>query len=147
MVVSSVLSVALAAAEQGVSVRPWLRVGVIGSRGFSDLALVREFVAALPFGCVLVSGGAPGVDQVAAAAWRARGLQPVIFPFVSRLGRAGGPARNAELVKSCSLVVAFHDGRSTGTANAIALARHFGVACFVIGQPPAPGQPAQAPLF
>ena len=146
---SSVLRAALAAISSTAAAQPGLRVGVIGSRGFPALGLVRGFVAQLPPGIALVSGGASGVDQCAAAAWRARGLVPVVLPFVRGVGRAGGPMRNAQLVASVSFVVAFHDGRSTGTAGAVALAQRAGVPVFVVVfPPPRPArQPAQQPLF
>ncbi len=144
---SSSFSVALAAAASAAAARPGLRVAVVGSRGFPALGLVREFVAQLPASVVLVSGGARGVDQCAAAAWRSRGFVPVVLPFVRSLGRAGGPVRNRQLVASVGLVVAFWDGCSSGTAGAVEIARRSGVPVFVVLPPPAPSSPAQLPLF
>lgn len=138
---------ALAAVVSAAAACPGLRVAVVGSRAFPALGLVSSFVGALPGSVVLVSGGAVGVDECAASCWRARGLQPVVLPFVRGVGRAGGPVRNRQLVGSVDLVVAFHDGVSTGTAGVIACARRLGVPVFVVSPPPAPGSPEQLPLF
>lgn len=134
---------AVAAAAPGSAVR----VGVVGSRSFASLALVRAFVAALPAGVVVVSGGAGGVDRVAASAAAARGLEVSVFPAAWALGRGAGVVRNTPLVRSCSLVVAFWDGVSAGTASALALAGSAGVPRFVVSPPAVAGAPVQASLF
>lgn len=139
----SAVAAACAAAPAGSAVR----VGVVGSRSFSSLALVRSFVAALPAGVVVVSGGAGGVDRVAASAAAARGLEVSVFPAAWSLGRAAGVVRNAPLVRSCALVVAFWDGVSAGTGSAVSLARSSFVPVFVVAPPVAAGAPVQSSLF
>lgn len=42
-----------------------MKIAIVGSRGFSDLERVTQFVASLPEGYIVVSGGAPGVDRAA----------------------------------------------------------------------------------
>jgi DNA recombination-mediator protein A len=126
-------------------------VAVVGSRDFSALELVRSFVASLPAGVVIVSGGARGVDQCAEQSARARGLTVVSLPFASQFGRAGGPIRNKQLVASLpsgSVLVAFRcHGDSPGTDNVISLARAAdGVRVFVVASPP-PASPSQLSLF
>jgi len=127
------------------------RVGVVGSCEFPALDLVREFVSLLPASCVVVSGGAPGVDSVAQLSAESRGLwgRDSLFPADwDRFGPAAGPIRNQELVSSCSVVVAFHDGVSRGTKDAIARARRCdGVRVFVVSPPAAPGSLVQSSLF
>ncbi len=147
MLVPSSFSAALAAVVSAAAARPGLRVGVVGSRSFPALPLVSAFVAQLPPSVVLVSGGALGVDEEAAACWRKRGFAPVVLPFVRGVGRAGGPIRNRQLVQACDLVVAFWDGRSTGTLNCIQQARRFRVPVFVVSPPPAPGSTVQQSMF
>ncbi len=141
----SAVGAAVASSPVGAAVR----VGVVGSRSFSALGLVRSFVAALPAGVVVVSGGACGVDRVAEGAASARGLSVSVFPAAwgSALGRLAGVVRNRALVRSCSVVVAFWDGVSAGTASAVSLARAAGVPVFVVSPPPAPGALAQLGLF
>lgn len=97
-----------------------MRVAIVGSRGFSNLAAVRLEVAALDRGTIVVSGGAEGVDQVAAACARQRGLiVEELFADWDRFGKSAGPIRNAALVDRADRVIAFWDGRSRGTLDTI----------------------------
>jgi hypothetical protein len=102
-----------------------LRIAVVGSRDFADLGRVRRFVQTLPAGIILVSGGARGVDRCAAAAARVRGLRCVeYFADWDRDGRHdAGRIRNEQVVRHSDRMVAFWDGRSTGTHDAISRAR------------------------
>ena len=110
-------------------------VAVIGSRGFSDLAAVRNFVFNLPKNVVLVSGGALGVDQAAENAARAVRLSRWIFePAVD--SRVSSDVyiqalfdRNVRIVEHADRVVAFHDGVSKGTRRAIDYAIKLGIPC------------------
>lgn len=122
------------------------RVAIVGSREYPDLAAVKAYVRALPGNVVVVTGAwwdsdsieivAPtsGVDNAAAYAARARGLvvdlcvaNPLLPPDGKRLHRrSAGPRRNRPLVESADRVVAFWDGESKGTADAIAHARKLG---------------------
>lgn len=99
-----------------------MRVAVVGSRDYPDLARVGRFVGKLPAGTVVISGGAEGVDRRAAACARSRGL-PVVEHFADwSRGRGAGYVRNKTIVLDAQLVVAFWDLKSRGTANAIVLA-------------------------
>lgn len=106
------------------------RLGIVGSRDYPDLEAVRAFVRALPRTTVVVSGGARGVDTVAAETARACGLfvdEFLVSPEAwKRLGPRAGLERNERLVGSCERVVAFWDGTSRGTAHAIGVARRLG---------------------
>jgi len=143
VVVSACLSAALSAVS---SLPVGSRVGVVGSREFPSLPLVREFVSLLPAGVVVVSGGARGVDECAASSARARGLVVDELPFARGLGPAGGPVRNRALVRSCSVVVGFSCG-SSGTEDALACARRLSVPFFRVSPPVVPGAVVQASLF
>ena len=114
------------------------RVAIIGSREYGDLDQVRSFVAGLQRkhpGSVVISGGARGVDAVAAAAARSVGLQVVVLPAQWRQGgvfdRSAGCRRNAAIVAACDVLVAFWDGQSRGTAHAVSAARRAGKQVFV----------------
>jgi YspA, cpYpsA-related SLOG family len=102
-----------------------LCLAIVGSRDFPELHRVRRFVQRLPAGIILVSGGARGVDRCAAAVARARGLE--IIEYLADWDRYGrrraGFIRNRQVVRRCDRMVAFWDGASTGTDDAIALAR------------------------
>ena len=46
-----------------------MKLAIVGSRQGADLEHVRAFVAALPPGTIVVSGGAKGVDETAEKTW------------------------------------------------------------------------------
>lgn len=96
------------------------RIAIVGSRAYPRLDLVEAFVAALPVGTIVVSGGARGVDTVAEIVARDRGLEVIVFQADwDRLGRKAGPIRNAQIVANVDRVVAFWDGKSRGTLNTL----------------------------
>jgi hypothetical protein len=100
--------------------RKLLHIAVVGSLEYPRLDLVRVFVAQLPEGCVVVSGGARGADTTAEEAAVAAGLETLIFPADwDGLGRRAGLVRNAEIVAHADRLVAFWDGASLGTANTV----------------------------
>lgn len=103
-----------------------MRVAIVGSREFPAPQMVRGFCLGLDPGTIVVSGAARGVDKVAANCARSFGLEVIEIPFKEGLGKAGGPARNTEIVARCDVMVAFWDGESTGTADAITKARRAG---------------------
>ena len=98
-------------------------IAIIGSRSYPGPGPVAAFVARLPADAVVVSGGAPGVDSFAEEAARACGLETVIFDADwERLGWRAGPIRNERIIAHAERVVAFWNGRSRGTLNALVLA-------------------------
>jgi hypothetical protein len=97
-----------------------LRVAIVGSQEYSRLDLVRDYVAQLPAGCVIVSGGAQGVDAMVEEAALAMGLATLIFSADwADLGQNAGLVRNAEIVANADRLVSFWDGASPGTANLV----------------------------
>lgn len=95
-------------------------VAIIGSRDFDRLDLVVEYVQALPKGTVVVSGGARGVDRIATVTAHNAGLvTKVFYPDWEGLGKGAGFARNAQIIEAADRVVAFWDGKSTGTLDSI----------------------------
>ena len=100
-----------------------MKLAIVGSRGFKSLALVADFIKKLKPTTKVVSGGAKGVDEFAVAQAQARGLAAEVFqPDWKRHGKAAGPYRNEIMISSVDGVVAFWDGTSKGTQNAIHLA-------------------------
>jgi hypothetical protein len=101
----------------------------VGSREFADLGRVRRFIASLPPGLVVLSGGAPGVDRCANDTARDLGL-PWLEYFANwdRDGRyLAGRIRNQRVAERCDRsMVAFWDGKSTGTQDAFTRARALG---------------------
>lgn len=105
------------------------RVAIVGSRGYRDLDEVTRYVSALPSGTTIVSGGAVGVDRTAAAAARysSKGLGLIEhLPEYDKYGRAAPLERNRLIVRDCDRLVAFWDGKSTGTMHVVGLARAAG---------------------
>jgi hypothetical protein len=96
------------------------RIGVVGSRDWRNMALVRTYIDALPQDTMIVSGGARGVDSAAAGWARERGLKVSVIPADwNTYGKAAGIIRNGEIVASVDEIVAFWDGTSRGTKNTI----------------------------
>lgn len=111
-----------------------LRVAIVGSRVGVPVGAVRAFVRSLPVGCLVVSGGAAGVDTVAAVAARSAGLSVQEFLPAARV-RSAFLARNTRIVEHADVVVAFHNGSSTGTLHTIGVARRAGVPVVVVSGP------------
>ena len=103
------------------------RVAIIGSREGVDADCVREYVRALPAGTVVISGGARGVDSVAATEAKKMGLEVREWlPDYEKFGRLAPLCRNQNIVDDSDRVVAFWNGGSRGTKNAIDLAQKAG---------------------
>src|SRR5438876_1013034 len=110
-----------------------MRLSIVGSRDYPDLDLVKRFVAELPAGTVVVTGGARGVDRAAEEAAKARGLEVVVLRPNWKLGKGAGLAGNQKIVAEADEVVAFWDGKSRGTSHAIAAAAKAGRRVRVFG--------------
>jgi hypothetical protein len=110
------------------------RIAIIGSRTFPAPELVNRFVVELPAGSVVVSGAARGVDTYAEEAAKAHGIETLIFHADwDGLGRKAGPIRNEKIIANADRVVAFWDGKSRGTLNAIYLATRAGLPVEIFG--------------
>lgn len=112
-----------------------MRVGIVGSRGYTNLARVREYVAGLPADAVVNSGGARGVDAWAVKHARSYGLEVKEFlPDTTKhpVFALAAKARNKEIVEASDQIVAFWDGDSPGTANTVTWAVALGKRVTVI---------------
>lgn len=104
-----------------------MKIAIVGSRDFDRLNLVVDYVKSLPKDTVIVSGGARGVDRIAAVAGLNAGLVVIEYrPDWEHGGMGAGFARNTLIVEQCDRVVAFWDGKSTGTLDTINKARKAG---------------------
>jgi hypothetical protein len=111
-----------------------ISVAVIGSREYPRLDLVEKFVASLPRGTRVVSGGAPGVDATAEAMWRALGGDVLsIEAEWALLGNTAGIARNRMTVMESTRLYAFWDTVSHGTANTICRAANASTLRWIAG--------------
>lgn len=114
-----------------------MRVAIVGSRNYRDLDRVRRYVASLPKGTIVVSGGARGVDKTAERAAKECGLNVCIFYPDWEKGRGAGLARNKRIVHNCDRLVAFYDGESRGTGFTIEYAAQLSIECVVFPDLPA----------
>lgn len=108
------------------------RIAVVGSRGkaFSKVAAkaVKHTVMKLPRSTVVISGGAFGIDFLAARYAGYKGLEVVeIRPDYQKYRGEYAPlARNTDIARECDGLIAFWDGKSSGTADVIAKAARIG---------------------
>lgn len=107
------------------------KIAVIGSRSFSDEEYMRrvlfekEKLHAEEH--VLVSGGAPGEDFLAERISKVEEIPFVLYPANwERHGRRAGMLRNIAMIQYVDEVIAFWDGKSSGTQHSINLAEKFG---------------------
>jgi len=104
-----------------------MKVAVIGSRGFTDRALLTQTLDGIADKKMIVSGGAKGADQMAEEYARERGIEVKIFLPDYQKHKQGAPIRRNELiVREADLVVAFWDGKSKGTKDTINKAKSSG---------------------
>lgn len=105
-----------------------MRIAIIGSRDYPDLAQVRSYVLALPRDTVIVSGGASGVDSTAELAALDAGMERRIYrPNYATHGRRAPLIRNELIVRDCNRLVAFWANRSAGTRHTLGIAKRIGV--------------------
>ena len=108
-----------------------MNIAIIGSRGFSDYAFLKERMESL---CEsvhvtrVISGGAKGADSLAAAWTKEKGIPLLeILPDWQKYGRSAGFKRNSQIIEAADICVAFWDGVSRGTAHSISLAKAKGI--------------------
>ncbi len=105
-------------------------VAVVGSRSIkSSTALAQRLAELKP--AAVVSGGAMGVDALAAAWARANGVPLIeLRPDYATHGPTAAPhVRNAEIVRRATLVLVVWDGKSKGTMSTLRAARRLGRPC------------------
>jgi len=90
---------------------------------------IRERLAELPRGTVVMHGGARGADRMAATIAAGLGLQVEEYPADWKgLGRSAGITRNlAMLAEQPDLVLAFWRDESTGTGHTVGVALRRGI--------------------
>ena len=106
-----------------------MRIVVSGSRTINDVkAIERELAREFAVKDIVVTGGCRGVDQIAYDYARRMFCDTEVHEADwTKHGKAAGPIRNAEMMQDADLLIAFWDGISRGTRNAIDEARKLGV--------------------
>jgi hypothetical protein len=116
--------------------RTEVKILVCGSRDWTNRAIIRQRVAAIPAGFTILHGAARGADTIAREEAEGVGLKTIAFPAEwEKYGRAAGPIRNrAMLDEHPDLVIAFHNdiSRSRGTADTVREAKKRGIPVEII---------------
>ncbi len=108
-----------------------MKLGVVGSRDWKDFDFMKrtidETVKEFPSIDTLISGGAKGVDQVAADYGRQIGLK--VLEYLPDFSHGYSPGeyhkRNERIAKDSDLVLAFQVGQSRGTQSTINFCRKY----------------------
>lgn len=108
------------------------KVIICGSRTWSDWLPIKQYIASLLEGTIVIHGGAPGADLIAAACAQERGLEVREYPARWTLfGARAGPLRNDEMLtkERPDYVVAFtlNLATSRGTRDMVERARRAGI--------------------
>lgn len=109
-----------------------VRMAIVGSRGISNIN-IEEYLSQIPveIECI-ISGGARGVDTLAAHYAEEKGIKLLTFLPNYQKHLQGAPIRRNELMaKECSVLVAFWDGKSKGTKHIINYAQKLGKRVYV----------------
>lgn len=101
-----------------------MKVAVVGSRNVTNIVLERYLTDDVE---EIVSGGAVGVDRLAAAYAESKGVRLTEFlPQYHRFGRAAPIVRNKRIVDYADKVIVFWNGCSRGTLSVIEYAKKTG---------------------
>ena len=102
-----------------------MKLAVVGGRTFNDYGKLEPVLDSLVAGfgfTTVVSGGADGADTLGEKFADERGLKKIIhLPDYKTHGRAAPMIRNRDIINDADFVVAFWDGESRGTKNAMEL--------------------------
>lgn len=103
-----------------------MKLAIVGSRDFNDFDLLEQKIKenyCLSEITEIISGGASGADTLAEDFADKYKIKKTIFEAKWELyGKSAGMKRNILIIKNCTNVIAFWDGKSKGTENAINLA-------------------------
>jgi len=128
-----------------------MKLGITGSRSITQFdfspyffkrdpafrAFCREHGMSRRRITTVISGGARGVDTLAARAAEAASLQSTVLPpdrekYPGKLIFRAYMERNRAIVDACDLLLAVWDGKSRGTLYTIGYARRQGKPVFVV---------------
>lgn len=110
-----------------------MKLGIIGSRSFSDYELLCKEVSKFEDIELIISGGASGADLLGERYAREHKIPTKIFyPNWNKFGNRAGYLRNSDIVRNSNHIIAFHDGVSRGTMDSIRKARDLDIPVTVI---------------
>lgn len=104
-----------------------MKLAIVGSRDFNNYELLKSTILGkfnLSDINEIVSGGARGADTLADKFSEEFDIDMVVFEAEwDKYGRSAGPKRNKMIVEYCDELIAFWDGKSTGTNHSITYAK------------------------
>ena len=113
-----------------------MKVAIVGSRDWNDYVLFKAYINKFRENIqidMIISGGARGTDFMAYQYAVESGITFVCHPPKSE---DGYPAkffrRNLRIAEQCECMIAFPKGKSSGTRNAISLAKKLNKQLYVI---------------
>jgi len=116
-----------------------LRIAVIGGRKFDDYDSMESVLSSFidihkEKDICIVSGGARGADSLAEKYAGENGIKFELYPADwDRFGKIAGFVRNKEMMKGADRVIAFWNGKSSGTKHAIEVAAKNDIPSYVVG--------------
>ena len=103
------------------------RVGVIGSRTFKNYSLLEDILDRAPFSISkIISGGAVGADKLSIKYAKKKNIEWEEFLPDFKKYKHPYHHRNRLIAEASDIVIAFWDGRSTGTKYTINYAKTIG---------------------
>lgn len=108
-----------------------MKVVIAGSRAFYDYTKLKKVCDHLlqnfkKEDLEIVSGGARGADKLGETYAKERGISLSVFPADwDKYGKRAGFIRNEQMAKYGDILIAFWDGKSSGTKNMILLGRKY----------------------
>ncbi|MBR6251809.1 MAG: DUF2493 domain-containing protein [Bacteroidales bacterium] len=105
-----------------------MKLAIVGSRSITKEGIVAEAINHFNLKPgIIVSGGAKGIDSLAAKYARENKIPLIEFkPDYQRYGRAAPILRNTTIIEHSDVVLAIHDGVSKGTLDSIKKAKNLG---------------------
>lgn len=101
-----------------------MKLAIVGSRNLTNIVLDRYISEEVK---EIVSGGAVGVDQIAAEYAKNNAIKFTEFlPEYERYGRAAPIVRNKKIVDYADKIIVFWNGESKGTLSVINYAKKIG---------------------
>lgn len=103
-----------------------MKIAIIGSRECGNINLERELIKRFEIltNDTIISGGARGIDTLAAQFARKHGIKLLEFrPDYATYGRGATFVRNRLMIDMADVVIAFWNGSSRGTKYTIEYAK------------------------
>ena len=100
-----------------------LKLGVVGSRTFTDYDYMKNILDYFEIKCI-ISGGAKGADSLAKRYAIENNIDYKEFPAEwDKYGKSAGYKRNEQIVEAADEIMAFWDGKSKGTKHSLDIAK------------------------